>query len=135
MGVNYFPSVKKNNSFQHRSAKWATVLCRQMEFCHAKVSSSSGLLKGLLFKLCPSEVLHGLLMFQLFDGRSDSQSFQSLCPVVSIARAAKETNIIVSVASRNVNRGIFFSKHAVSACTDDLWIGGYGFRFDVVICQ
>lgn len=79
-----------------------------MEFCHAKVSSSSGLLKGLLFKLCPSEVLHGLLMFQLFDGRSDSQSFQSLCPVVSIARAAKETNIIVSVASRNVNRGIFF---------------------------
>lgn len=63
---------------------------------------------GLLFSLYPSEVL-GLLMFQLFDGRSDSQCFQSLCPVVSLARATEQTNIIVSVATRNVNCGIFQS--------------------------
>lgn len=114
-GVKLFPtaSFQQAAPLQHRSTECTTALCRQMKFCHAKVSPSSGLLKGLLFRRYPSEVLQGLLMFHLFDGRSDSQCFQSLCPVVSLARATRQTNIIVSVASRNVNCGIF-SKHPVS---------------------
>lgn len=73
--------------------------------------------EGVIVPQYPSEVLQDLLMFHLFDGRSDSWCFQSLCPVVSLARATKQTNIIVSVASRNVSCGLFQSMLLVCLAT------------------
>ncbi len=74
---------------QHRSAKCTMFHCRQMKLWHAKVSSFSGLLKGLLFRLYPTEVLQSLLMFQLFDGRTDSQCFSVFVPSGQLSKSHK----------------------------------------------